>query len=135
MKPLGPDCKRLLPKNNLDTPVQAVKIPARIYNMKQSPLPKILLGVLALIAVLSAYYSYSALKNGSELREFQTKLTLINQRLPVINALAMDLIEYSKKNPGLDPLLEAYGIKQGKAPAPGMAPAPATVPAIKTPTK
>jgi len=103
--------------------------------MKQSPLPKILLGVLAVIAVLSAFYSYSALKNGSELRQFQTKLTLINQRLPVINALAMDLIEYSKKNPGLDPLLETYGIKQGKTPVPGVSPVPAPVPAIKPPTK
>jgi len=103
--------------------------------MKQSPLPKILLGVLAVIAVLSAFYSYTALRNGSELRQFQTKLTLINQRLPVINALAMDLIEYSKKNPGLDPLLETYGIKQGKTPVPGAAPAPTPVPAIKPPTK
>jgi hypothetical protein len=99
--------------------------------MKQSPLPKILLGVLAVIAAFTAYFTYLALRNGTELREFQTKLTLINQRLPVINALAMDLIEYSKKNPGLDPLLESYGFKPGKT----SAPAPATLPAVKPPTK
>jgi hypothetical protein len=103
--------------------------------MNQSPLPKILLGVLALIAALTAFYSFHALNNGSELREFQTKLSLINQRLPIVNAVAVDLLEYSKKNPAIDPLLEAYGIKQGKGPIPGAAPAPTTVPNIKPPTK
>jgi hypothetical protein len=98
--------------------------------MNQSPLPKILLGILAVLAVLAAYFSYSALKNGSELRDFQVKLTLINQRLPVINALALDLVEYSKKNPGLDPLLEAYGIKPGKT-----NPSPIVAPSVKPPTK
>jgi hypothetical protein len=101
--------------------------------MKQSLLPKILLGVLALTAALSVFYSYSALRNGQELRQFQTKITLINQRLPFINALAVDLVEYSKKNPGLDPILESYGIKPGKTSAPTAA--PSTVPALKPPTK
>jgi len=82
------------------------------------------------LAVLAAYFSYSALKNGTELRDFQVKLTLINQRVPVINALAVDLIEYSKRKPGLDPLLEAYGIKPGKGGA-----VPTTAPTNKPATK
>jgi cytochrome c oxidase assembly factor CtaG len=97
--------------------------------MNQSPLPKILMGVLALVSALCVFYSIAALRNGRELRQFQTKLAVINQRMPVISALGADLLEYSKKNPALDPILETYGFKPGK----GSAPAPA--PAIKPPTK
>jgi hypothetical protein len=122
-------CKRLLAKNSLESRAETTRLRLPVYDMNQSPLPKILMGMLAFVAALCVYYSIAALRNGRELRQFQTKLAVINQRMPVISALATDLLEYSKKNPAIDPLLESCGFKPGKGPA------PAPAPALKPPTK
>lgn len=103
--------------------------------MKPSPLPKILLAILAVLAVLSAFYCYSAIKNGRELRDLQTKVALINQRQGVLNALAMDLLEYSKKNAAINPLLESMGIIPGKTNPAAPATTGTVAPAVKPATK
>jgi hypothetical protein len=122
-------CKCLLAKNSLESHAKTTRLRLPFYDMNQSPLPKILVGVLALVSAFCVFYSIAALRNGRELRQFQTKLAVINQRMPVISALGADLIEYSKKNPAIDPLLEFYGFKPGKGPA------PAAAPSLKPPTK
>lgn len=91
--------------------------------MTQSPLPKLLLAVLAVLAVLTAFWSYSTARNSDELREYQRKLNAINQGNMFLSSLAGDLAEYSKKNPAIDPLLVDLGIKPGKSNAAPVAPA------------
>ncbi len=106
--------------------------------MKQSPLPKVLLAALAVVAIFSGYRYMCTVRNSTELRDYQMKLNVINQRNAVLNALAGDLIEYSKKHPAIDSVLESVGIKQGKntpASAPVQAPASITAPSIRTPGK
>jgi hypothetical protein len=43
----------------------------------------------------------------------------------MINALANDTVEYSKKNPDIDPILESVGLKPAKS-APATTGKPAT---------
>jgi len=40
---------------------------------------------------------------------------MINNNRATINALANDVMEYSKKNQAIDPILESVGLKPGKS--------------------
>ncbi len=79
--------------------------------MKNSPLTTILLVVAAIAAIASLGLSYLYIKNGRELREAQAKVAQINNSRMLINALVGETVEYSKKNPAIDPILESAGIK------------------------
>jgi hypothetical protein len=79
--------------------------------MKNSPLTTILL-VLAVIAAPSATgLCYIYISTTRELRDSQAKVAQINNSRMLINSLVGDLVEYSKKNPAIDPILESAGIK------------------------
>jgi hypothetical protein len=45
----------------------------------------------------------------------QVQATMINNNRATINALANDVMEYSKKNQAIDPILESVGLKPGKS--------------------
>jgi 6-phosphofructokinase len=79
--------------------------------MKSDPLTGTLVGVLAVSVLLSGYYFYSYVAKTREIRQSQMMLMNINARRQAMNALVMDVLEYSKKNPAIDPLLEASGLK------------------------
>ncbi len=102
--------------------------------MKNSPLTTVLLGLLGLSALASVVLCWFFISNARELRSLQGQVTIINNNRTIGNALATDALEYSKKNPALDPILEAVGLKPGKG-APTPAPAPAPAPANKPATK
>ena len=76
-----------------------------------------------------AYYRQLQIRVG----QLQVENALVARNRALIHAVASDALEYSKKNPAIDPLLEQLGLK-GKG-ATGAAPAAATAPAIKPPTK
>lgn len=94
--------------------------------MKNSPLTTILLivlgaSVLASLALCGFYIRYTG-----RARALQPQAILVNQRLPLVNALANDALEYSKQHSDIDPILIAAGVKAGRLPqAPSSAP-PAT---------
>lgn len=97
--------------------------------MKNSPLTSVLLTVTAVSAILSFIlvgWSYFYARQAAGLRN---QVVFINNNRPVINGLAIELIEYSRKNPSIDPILFSAGFKQSAAPA--MQPAPAAKPATK----
>ena len=94
--------------------------------MKNNPLTTILLGVLTLSALTSVVLCWLYISNTRELRTLQTQATLINNNRALINALAVDTVEYSKTHPAIDPILESAGLKPGKS-----APAATTKPATK----
>lgn len=99
--------------------------------MKQSPLTTALLFILVASALASVVLCWVYISNARELRVLQGQAAMVNNNRAYINALASDALEYSKKNPAIDPILEAAGIKPGKsAPAPG-AGAASTKPASK----
>ena len=89
--------------------------------MKNNPLTTVLLGALTVSALLSVGFCWRYVSNTRELRGLQTQANMINNNRTMINALATDVAEYSKKNPAIDPILESVGLKPGKS-----APAAAT---------
>ena len=93
--------------------------------MKNNPLTTVLLGVLTVSALLSVGFCWRYVSNARELRSLQTQANLINNNRTMINSLANDTVEYSKKNPAIDPILESVNLKPGKS-APTTTSKPAT---------
>jgi hypothetical protein len=87
-------------------------------DMKNNPLTTVLLGVLTVSALLSVGFCWRYVSTTRELRALQTQASLINNNRTMINALAADAVEYSKKNPAIDPILESVGLKPSKSAAP-----------------
>lgn len=79
--------------------------------MKNSPLTTILL-ILAVIAALSSVgLCYLYLSNARDLRVAQAKVAQVNQNRMIMQALLGEAVEYSKRNPALEPILESAGVK------------------------
>ena len=94
--------------------------------MRESePPPKALItaiGVLLLLQVIcvvtAAVCCHEYVGYTRELRTLQAQTTFINNNRMQIQALANDTLEYSKKNPSIDPILESVGLKAAKSAAP-----------------
>jgi len=87
--------------------------------MNKSPLTYILTGALVLSALVSLVTCYLSIQYSRELRSLQYQVMTINFKRGVINALASDVMEYSKTHPAIDPILESVGKPKSAASAPG----------------
>jgi hypothetical protein len=83
--------------------------------MKNSPLSTILLFLLTISVLCSVWFCLSYISNSRELHALRSQTSRINGRGMAFNALLTDLMEYSKKNPAIDPLLETIGLKPRSA--------------------
>jgi hypothetical protein len=83
--------------------------------MNKTPLTSILLAVLFISALASVGLCYLCTRNAMRLVELQSQLSFAQTRSAYIGALAKDAVEYSAKNPAIDPILEAAGVKPAKA--------------------
>jgi hypothetical protein len=81
--------------------------------MKSNSLITVLLGGLILVAVCAAYFLLSYNFAYRELRRLQPRVVAATNTRAVMQALAADLLEYSKRNQDIDPLLLTVGIKGG----------------------
>jgi hypothetical protein len=71
----------------------------------------VLVGLLLISTLFTAFFSYYAVTRNGELRRLQMQMTSINNNQTIARALANDAVEYSKRNPAIDPILQAYGVK------------------------
>ena len=83
--------------------------------MKNTPLTTILLGVLTLSALASIVLCWLYISNTRELRTLQAQAAQVNNNRALINALAIDVMEYSKTHPAIEPILESFNMKPGKS--------------------
>ena len=95
--------------------------------MRKSPLPTILLVVMLVSSLASLWYCWRYITSIRELKQLQSQAAFVQNNQAVINTLVGELLEYSKKNPAIDPILESIGAKAPKAGTP----APATKSATK----
>jgi hypothetical protein len=79
--------------------------------MKNNSLTTVLLWLVAISAVASILFFWLFISNARQLRTLQAQVGAINANRPIITGLANDAVEYSKKNPAIEPLLESVGIK------------------------
>jgi hypothetical protein len=80
--------------------------------MKNSPFNAILLAAVLVSSLWSVWLCYTVISRTRELRELQAGAAAVNHNQQTLAALANDAVEYSKKNPAIEPLLESIGVKQ-----------------------
>lgn len=92
--------------------------------IQKSPLTVILLVVLLVNVLATAVLSIGYVWQMREAQRLQMQINGINQARNLIQALANESVEYSKRNAGIDPVLQSVGLKPQKP----VATAPATKP-------
>jgi len=93
--------------------------------MKSNALASLLTGAIIVCALITGFFFlryYLALK---ELQRLQGQYVFMNNARNAAQSLANEAMEYSKRNPSIDPILYQYAIKERSATnAPAPAPAP-----------
>ena len=83
--------------------------------MKTNQLTSILMGLTAFSAAASIILCGLTITGGREIMTLRLQMADINNRSMAATALVNELVEYSKKNPSMDPILQSI---MPKAPAP-----------------
>lgn len=83
-----------------------------------------LVALLFVMAALCAWFAERFAFGTRDLRRLQPQVAAINGRLNVAQSLLNDTLEYSKRNPTIDPLLQSLMLKTNS-----------TIPAPVRPTK
>ena len=79
--------------------------------MKRDLLTSILALVLLATAGAAAAMSYKFVKMTSEFRFLQERVALVNQKRAAFQNFAVELNEYSLRNPAITPLLNQMGLR------------------------
>ena len=85
--------------------------------MQKDPLISALVGALFLGAAVVLALAVGFEMHARHIRRLQPQLVQIQNSKLVIDALAGDAVEYSKRNPAIDPILQSVGMKPGGKPA------------------
>jgi hypothetical protein len=85
--------------------------------MKNTLLTTILTGVLAAGLLFSMYFSVKFFFQTKDLRLCQMEISRYQNVHQRLNALLNDVAEYSKRDPGVLPILETVGVRPAKAAA------------------
>jgi hypothetical protein len=84
--------------------------------MKNDSLNRMLMGVLTASVVASVILFALFYMRNRSIRSLQGQAMFINSRKAAVSQLINDVMEYSKKNPAVDPILEGIGAKPSKNP-------------------
>jgi len=79
--------------------------------MKSNSLAALLLGMLLVVALFTAWFAVSFNLSYLELRRLQSRAAAYANNRVVVQALANDVVEYGKRNPAIDPILKSAGLK------------------------
>ncbi|MEW6157276.1 MAG: hypothetical protein AB1813_07575 [Verrucomicrobiota bacterium] len=79
--------------------------------MKNNLAGAVLASLLVLLVAATALFSYSYIRSVQKMQHLQVQSAMINFQRNRVQALANDTLEYSKRNPAIDPLLQSIGLK------------------------
>ena len=87
--------------------------------MKNNILTNLLVGLVVLSVLATSGLAYIYVRSVQKLNQLQLQNAFITRNRTLINSLANEAIEYSKRNPAIDPILQPFvDVK----PKPGAAP-------------
>jgi hypothetical protein len=87
--------------------------------MRKNALTSLLVGLVALSVLATSGLAFLYVRSVQKLHRLQFQTAMANRNRSLINSLANDALEYSRRNPAIDPVLQSVGLK----PRPG-SPAP-----------
>ena len=79
--------------------------------MRSHALTNLLVGLTALSVVATAGLAALYVRSVQKLNRLQFQSAVINRNRTLVNSLATEVLEYSKRNPAIDPVLQSVGIK------------------------
>ena len=97
--------------------------------IKNYPGAVALVTALFLSALASCWFAVWWFLGARELQALEFQYQSMNQISSAVQSLANEAVEYSRRNPALDPVLQQFDLK----PKPGAAPAPAAALSPKPP--
>jgi hypothetical protein len=79
--------------------------------MRNNAFTQLLVGVTALSILATAGLAFYYVQTVRKLNYLQSQAAIINRNRTLVNALVMETVEYSKRNPAIDPILQSVNIK------------------------
>ena len=79
--------------------------------MKNNSLATALAGLLLVVALLTAWFAVTFNLSYLQLRRLQTKASTYTNNRALVQTLGNELLEYGKRNPAIDPILQSVGLK------------------------
>jgi hypothetical protein len=95
--------------------------------MKNNLFTTVLTWLLATSVILSIVFCLQYIYRTREMRTIQGEVNMYQQRHAFLNVLINDVAEYSKRDPGIDPILESVGVRVNRTGAGPSAPAKPSV--------
>jgi hypothetical protein len=80
--------------------------------MKSNALASLLTGAVIVCALTLLWISTRYFFAMREMQKLQSQYTFMNNTRAAAQGLANDALEYSKRNPAIDPILYQYDVKQ-----------------------
>lgn len=77
--------------------------------------PLTLVALIFCSALFSLLTAFLYMKGTGELRGLQAQAARIENSRNLLRAIAAESLEYSKRNPAIDPILQSVGLKPGAA--------------------
>ena len=100
-------------KNKLDKPNTVATVQPMF--MKNSPFAAILVALLFVSAALASVFALRYAFGTRDLRQMQSRVVAINNSMAFAQSLLNDTLEYSRRNPAIDPLLQSLNMKTNSA--------------------
>ena len=92
--------------------------------IKSNPLAVVLVTALFLSALASSWFSIWWFLGARELQSLEYQFQSMSQISAAMQSLANDAVEYGRRNPAIDPLLNQFDLKPKPAASPAPTPAP-----------
>jgi hypothetical protein len=108
-------------KNKLDKP-DAQPLQSEPLFMSRNPFAAVLVALLFVNAAVASAFGLVYAFSTRDLRKVQPQAAEIQSRLNVAQALLNDTLEYSRRNPAIDPLLQSLNFKTNAPGAPQPSP-------------
>jgi hypothetical protein len=100
--------------------------------MRNNQIAVVLAGLLLVSTLITAFLTIRYTLSVRKLQAYAARAVQANSSRSLVQSLINDTLEYSKKNPDINPLLQEVGVKPGgKVSAPVSAPAPTSKPPTK----
>ena len=93
--------------------------------MKNNPFAATLVCLLFISAAISATFAIRYAFWTRDARRLQPRVMAINNTMALAQSLLNDTLEYSKRNPAIDPLLQSLNMKTNPVPSAAASPTPA----------
>jgi hypothetical protein len=86
--------------------------------MKHNALLMLLVALLAVAVLMTAGLSYGYVRASQQLPALQEQANKVQRNRTLFQSLAADSVEYSRRNPAIDPILQSVGFKRGATNSP-----------------